>query len=190
MASCGGNFHYACIEQWKGQAPTRGTTQCPLCRQKWKIPKATKVHRLTDLDPDCFDVYTEWLYSTRLDIFDTHKDIATLIKAYSLGNHLRDRIFCLKVLEALSRAHRNNDVLPDLAHIKLAYDNTVIPSSLRRFMIGLCTGLNSKDLRPIFHNWEAYPTSFTRDLLKAFVKDAEDFRKSKVHDEKAELYLP
>ncbi|KAF2641207.1 hypothetical protein P280DRAFT_305241 [Massarina eburnea CBS 473.64] len=97
--SCGGNFHYGCIEKWEErQGRVESGPNCPLCRKAWPAPTMSiVVYRIPKLNETAFQTYFDWLYKGTIGIEDTeaanHEQLrwtaetatCNLVYAYLLG---------------------------------------------------------------------------------------------------------
>jgi hypothetical protein len=119
--SCGVNFHYRCIEQWKARTADGEPTICPMCRQEWIQHRLNLSHTFVDMIETAFEIYSEWLYKGHITTWDELEDdteswsIWSYIHAYQFGLKIEDWKFCdatellpaflLDVMLALRRKH-------------------------------------------------------------------------------------
>lgn len=173
-ASCGGNFHYACIENWRKRTVVPDTTKCPLCRHIWIFPDALQVHNLQSVDSDAFDVYIEWLYRGRFEIGGALRSYyVTLVETYALGIQLNNSGFCKALLEAFIEGCIQQNRFPTPTAVTYIYTKTDHTSTLRRFLVSFFRQFNSELLQLVLEEWDKYPPAFTRDLFRAFAKGTE-----------------
>lgn len=162
-ASCGNNFHLACIEDWHEHASSG--PQCPLCRQSWTPAGPwAGVHKLPSVDADGFEIYSEWLYSFYIPVtFNAD----ALRCAYALGEQIDDKRFCRAIPSAVIARFVHIKKTPPIRYIKDVYRETVPGSPLRNLIVGVIAELPDTDLQTFFESCEMYPPEFTRDLLQA-----------------------
>jgi len=170
--SCGVNFHYRCIEEWKARAAEGEATTCPLCRQEWAQHRDFHGHLFSTINADAFETYFEWLYRSHIAVDDTGPDSSVvwdLFDAYLLGSRLEDWQFCSALLHAIIDFLVINDEYPDEKLVQHIYEKTSGPCPIRCFLVGLLVHLDQTDWLEE-DTWAELPAEFLRDMTLALLK--------------------
>lgn len=101
-----------------------------------------KSSTLKNLDPDGFEVYVQWLYSSQIPDHASEtvdESVLRLLKAHIVGNTIADSGFLravrIKIAEIAIAARKQTGM--SYAAIEFVYQNTHEPCAIRKFMVDL-----------------------------------------------------
>jgi len=166
--SCGVNFHYHCIEQWKARAAEGEVATCPLCRQEWLEHRTVQQFLSASCSEVTFAVYVEWLYRGHIAL-ENDESLGRIIHAYFVGLLIEDWKFCDTLLEAYVEVCTEHESRPSGKLLTFVYANTPGPCRLRRFLVEMfmrrepTTWIEDE-------SWSTLPPAFTRDVAMAALK--------------------
>jgi hypothetical protein len=89
---------------------------------------------LSDVDPQIYKVYSQWLYTKQMTSKLSHHSLA---KLYVLGERIMDRAFQKTVVLAMIKRF-NNQFQPGMLSIRTIYAGTPAGSAARRLMVNFC----------------------------------------------------
>ncbi|KAF2827382.1 hypothetical protein CC86DRAFT_466168 [Ophiobolus disseminans] len=174
--SCGSDYHYQYIEEWKLQTPVGEVTKCPLCRQEWLAQSDTYQYHFDKNSEDSLEMYSEWLYQGHIafknDVeYEDEGDgeLYVLLCAHAFGHSIKDWKFCDTLLNAVVEVMIEQDFVPNLKFIRLVYRWTNTTRCIRHFLVGIF-------IHPRQTEWlEAdastkFPANFLRDMTVALLK--------------------
>jgi hypothetical protein len=170
--SCGVNFHYRCIEQWKARTADGEPTTCPMCRQEWIQHRLKLSHTFVDMIETAFEIYSEWLYKGHITTWDDLEDdteswsIWSYIYAYQFGLKIEDWKFCDATLHSMVEDFVDDNTYPDKEVIALVYESTPGPCRLRRFLVGVFIHLDLDAWNEVDPDTEL-PPAFLLDVMLA-----------------------
>ncbi|CBX98025.1 hypothetical protein LEMA_P094340.1 [Plenodomus lingam JN3] len=135
--TCGNNIHQECLQQW-----VKSSNKCPFCRTIWKKSPFLQHATLHDLDADGFDVYIQWLYTSRIPSYKTKEedgaaDCIRLIKAHLVGEKLQDKGFQIAVRKQIVQESLDKSQGISSASVTYAYCKTRGSCLIRKFLIDL-----------------------------------------------------
>jgi hypothetical protein len=170
--SCGCNFHYDCVEQWKAQTAQGEITRCPLCRSDWDVHRVSQYSNFRSLDKDAFEIYSTWLYNGHIATEEDEDEVpeySVLAKTYQFAVHVQDTTFSRLILETIVELFSDTDYYPSTAAIRIAYTNSPINCQLKKLIVCLYMLFAKAELFEGDDN-EAYPIAFACDLTAALLK--------------------
>lgn len=123
-----------------------------------------------------FEIYVEWLYRARI-FADDDTCYEHLIEAYVLGTHVADQAFSHAILQCMIEVCVDDDDLPDAEAVKLAYEKTTGPCSMRALLVGLSVRFKTETGHTMLDAWDDLPDAFLRDFAKALMDEVPAERK-------------
>lgn len=116
----------------------------------WKEATERRVE-LPEDDPDVFTIYVSWLYWNQIPTIPTcesgqdDSEFLHLIQTYIFGDKIQDMAFQNTIVDAIIEKNRDSvrqglpskQSIPSPACVRLAYDNTLSGSPLRRLLVDL-----------------------------------------------------
>ncbi|KAF1923552.1 uncharacterized protein M421DRAFT_405441 [Didymella exigua CBS 183.55] len=169
--SCGANFHWSSLQDWKEQTPV-AATRCPLYQHVWNDPTFQQ-QSLPDVSERNFYTYSNWLYRSEIMMGGENTNVCynNLVESYVTGQALHDEKFCKSVLRAFVELCVDDRRFPGSAVIQMAYAMTSGPCSLRWLLIGLYMRLDLEEACISF-TLEKQPVQLLRGLSFALLEES------------------
>lgn len=182
-ATCGGNFHEDCTEQWFKESRGR---LCPLCRGLWPSRNVQQNAYLPHLHQADFELHRDWLYSGHVSLEHAiqRDDFKPMVQAYLFSLYVEDAKFGTAILQGMLDGYAEGGTYPDQGAIALAYgtfqDDDAIIRAYRKITSFDLPGLHRLQrflvdtYMAVAHanwfedeDWDTYPREFLRDLVVA-----------------------
>ncbi|KAI8939605.1 hypothetical protein NX059_003368 [Plenodomus lindquistii] len=107
-------------------------------KKEWTARRKGPI-KLSDEDPDLFEMYVQWLYSQKVSIKSSHPGyhnvLFSLVQSHILGARLLDPKYQNAVMKALILYADETRMYPHDGILRYAYDNTLPSSPLRMILI-------------------------------------------------------
>jgi hypothetical protein len=174
--TCGGNLHYDCMKRWEERnAPEDPDEEvqptCPLCRSHWEATE-NRQHVCPELDAASFAIYSEWLYSHRIEVDDVAVSLTasfqTLARAWSLGRKVGDKTFHKAILHAALEIISDKQRYPGTHSWIAVYAATSADCDLRKLMIE--SFLKRGEIEWITKGRCSLPLEYYKDITIAFLR--------------------
>lgn len=126
---------------------------------------------LPDVDERSFDIYVEWLLHSKIlaSPEDEGHCYEEFVDAYAIGLRFEDQSFCAAILHAFVEVIIDDEDYPNADIVKMAYEETPGPCSLRKFLVDLYMRLDPETDNPD-GLWDKLPAKFLQDLFMAFTR--------------------
>ncbi|KAF2849341.1 hypothetical protein T440DRAFT_399272 [Plenodomus tracheiphilus IPT5] len=108
-------------------------------KQEWSAQRTQPID-LTDVNPDLFELYVQWLYSKKVSIQailneENEAPVSVLVKSYILGARLADSKYQKATMKTLFLYAHKTETYPDEQTMRLAYRYTLSFDPLRKLLI-------------------------------------------------------
>jgi hypothetical protein len=134
------------------------------------IEAETQSIDLDDVEPEVFDIFVQWLYTSELHKHGSNLPRGDLlIKLWVLADRLMIQKLQNTAICAIEHKVMKEDLVVRTDQVKYIYENTVSGSPLRRLIVDQCSNLHHESFalrRPI----EDYPKDMLFDLVTVLLK--------------------